>query len=254
MNARRYRVRFPPSEPHMLAQNEAFLFLETPEGTRRIRFHDYATLYKYPGLYEQVFYDRLKCSSPRKVAELLRASVTTAGAVFSELRVLDVGAGNGMVGAELGAHGVARLVGLDIAPEARAAAERDHPGAYDAYYVADLTRLDPSVDEELKEWKLNALTCVAALGFGDIPREAFRTAFNLVEDGGWIAFNIKETFLGEQDASGFSALIKDALLRGQLDLHHLERYRHRISIDGAPLHYFVIVGRKAGDLPAFKAS
>jgi hypothetical protein len=33
-----------------------------------------------------------------------------------------------------------------------------------------------------------------------------------------------------------------------LEVHHLERYRHRLSIDGAPLFYFVMVGRKRGDI------
>jgi SAM-dependent methyltransferase len=250
MATSRYRVRFPQSEPHTLAQDEAFFFLETDGETRRIRFHDYAEIFRHPGLYEQVFFDRLKCTSPRKVADLLRSSVATAGAAFNELRVLDVGAGNGLVGAALAAYGVARIVGLDIVPEARMAAERDHPGVYDAYYVADLTSLSREMDGELKEWRVNAMTCVAALGFGDIAPEAFRAAFDLVEPGGFVAFNIKETFLGEGDRSGFSVLIKQALLRGWLDLHHLERYRHRISIDGVSLHYFAIVGRKAGQIPA----
>ncbi|MCC6555198.1 MAG: class I SAM-dependent methyltransferase, partial [Polyangiaceae bacterium] len=147
MKSKRYRIRFPASEPHSLAQDEAFFLLETDAGTRRIRFHDYAEIYKLPGLYEQVFYDRLKCSSPRRVVDILRAAVSTAGATFSELRVLDVGAGNGMVGAELTAHGVARIVGLDITETARAAAERDYPGTYDAYHIADLTRLDAGTEE-----------------------------------------------------------------------------------------------------------
>lgn len=254
MTTARYRVRFPQSEPHTLGQDEAFFFLETGTETRRVRFHDYAEIFRHPGLYEQVFFDRLKCTSPRKVCDLLRSSVATAGAVFNELRVLDVGAGNGLVGASLAAHGVARIVGLDIVPEARAAAERDHPSVYDAYYVADLTRLSHETEEELKEWHVNAMTCVAALGFGDIPPEAFRTAFNLVEPGGFIAFNVKETFFGDGDTSGFSSLIKQALFRGWLDLHHLERYRHRVSIDGASLHYFAIVGRKAKQIPAAYAS
>jgi hypothetical protein len=36
------------------------------------------------------------------------------------------------------------------------------------------------------------MTSVAALGFGDIPPEVFESAFELVEDGGWAAFTIKE--------------------------------------------------------------
>jgi hypothetical protein len=34
-----------------------------------------------------------------------------------------------------------------------------------------------------------------------------------------------------------------------LEVHHLERYRHRISIDGRPLFYYALVGRKESDIP-----
>jgi hypothetical protein len=34
-----------------------------------------------------------------------------------------------------------------------------------------------------------------------------------------------------------------------LDLHHLERYRHRFSIEGNPLYYFALGGRKLADVP-----
>lgn len=85
---------------------------------------------------------------------------------------------------------------------------------------------------------------MAALGFGDIPVAAFVNAFNLVRNGGWVAFNIKETFLQESDVSDFSRLVKKLLLTDTLEVHHLERYRHRISIDGSPLYYYVLIGKK----------
>ena len=33
-----------------------------------------------------------------------------------------------------------------------------------------------------------------------------------------------------------------------LDLYHLERYRHRLSIEGKPLYYFAIAGRKNANI------
>ena len=57
----------------------------------------------------------------------------------AKLRVLDVGAGNGMVGEELDRMGARHIVGVDIIPEAKEAAERDRPGVYDDYFVVDLT-------------------------------------------------------------------------------------------------------------------
>ena len=50
------------------------------------------------------------------------------------------------------------------------------------------------------------LICVAALGFGDIPPEAFMAAFEQVTEGGWVAFCIKDEFISEEDRSGFSKL------------------------------------------------
>ena len=90
---------------------------------------------------------------------------------------------------------------------------------------------------------------VAALGFGDIPVRVFAEAFHLVDDGGWVAFNIKETFLDDRDTSGFSVFIKTLILSEYLDIYHMERYRHRLSIDGQPLYYFAVACRKSCPIP-----
>ncbi len=240
----RYVIRFPSLTPHTTSQDEAWLSLTTGGVERRLRFHDYAAIYELPGLYEQLFYDRLKCDSPAVVARLLQRAVSAAGGSFTELRCLDLGAGNGMMGEELQRLGVARLVGIDILPAARDAAERDRPGVYDAYHVADLAHPSQELLAELRDWRLDCLVSVAALGFGDIPTEAFRTALALVGPGGWVAFNVKESFLRASDITGFSALVRELLVDEGMELHHLERYRHRLSIDGRPLFYCAIVARK----------
>jgi SAM-dependent methyltransferase len=249
LRRKRYRIRFPSGEPLDLAQDQTYFFLEENGQAKQLRFHDYDQLYLRPGLYEQLFYDRLKCSSPKKVAQLLKKVVDETGGSFTELRVLDVGAGNGMMGETLADYGVARLIGIDIVPEAAAATERDRPGLYDAYYVADLTSLGAEEKIELQNWKLDCVTTVAALGFGDIPPQAFLQAVNLMETNGWIAFNIKETFLDNRDTSGFSIFIKNLILTEYIDIHHIERYRHRIGIDGKPLYYFAVIARKSADVP-----
>ena len=249
--SQRYHIRFPATDPHQMGQDQAYFTLADDSGrTCRIRFHDYDKLYELPGLYEQLFYDRLKCASPEKVVAILRHALHSEPARFNELRVLDLGAGNGIVGEELQKHGVARIVGCDILPAARAAALRDRPGVYDEYYDLDLSRVSPDQQAMLATWNFNCLVSVAALGFGDIPVIAFWQALNLVEDGGWVAFNIKETFLYDDDTSGFSVFIKALLVGGYLDLYHMERYRHRLSIDGRPLYYFGVAGRKNGEVPA----
>ncbi len=244
-----YNIKFPITPPHKLAQDEAYCHLVEGGEERKIRFHEYGEIYKRPGLYEQLFYQRLKCNSPRKVADILAKVLGENRIEMSELRVLDLGAGNGMFGEQLHAVGVARVVGVDICEEAQMACERDRPGVYDAYYVEDFSRLRESTRSELATWHFDCLSCVAALGFGDIPALAFARAFNFIAPSGWVAFNIKESFLLEADTSGFSRLVKSLLMTDALEVHHLERYRHRISIDGRPLFYYALVGRKEQDIP-----
>ncbi|MDX1647171.1 MAG: methyltransferase domain-containing protein [Longimicrobiales bacterium] len=240
-------MEFPPPKGGDLDQDEAYFHLVDDGDRSKIRFHDYPSIYRRPGLYEQLFYDRLKCQSPSKVAGVLSQAVTKVNERPSELRVLDLGAGNGMAAEALASVGVSRLVGADIIPEARAAAFRDRPSIYDHYYVTDLSDLDGPVRDELLAWSFNCLVCVAALGFGDIPPLAVGAALGLIERNGWIAFNIKESFLDASDDSGFSVFVRELIFSEDLDLFHLERYRHRLSIDGRPLSYFAIVGKKSGD-------
>lgn len=241
----RYDIRLPATAPHSLDQDEAWFSLVQRDGAEhRIRFHDYDRIFQHPGLYEQLYYERLKCDSPFVVADRLRAVLSNAKAPFHELRCLDLGAGNGMMGEELQKLGVARIIGADILHDARTAALRDRRGVYDAYHVEDFAAEDDSREARYAPWHLNALVSVAALGFGDIPPQAFFNALALIEPGGWVAFNIRETFFGQSDHTGFAQLIRDLLFGEVLTLHHVERYRHRISIDGRPLFYYAIVAQK----------
>jgi SAM-dependent methyltransferase len=247
---RRHRIQFPPADVRELCQDEVYFYLLDGDTKEKIRMHDYDRIFAVPGLYEQVVYERLKCQSPAMVVDVLNRSVTQSQQRLNELRVLDLGAGNGMVGDELKKQGVSRLVGVDIIPEAQAATERDRPGVYDAYYLMDFCSLDEDERDDLKGWSLDCLVSVAALGFGDIPAQAFLEAFNIIGKDGWVAFNVKETFLDRSDDSGFSQLIRELIFSEYLDLYHLQRYRHRFSIEGEPLYYFALGGRKTGDVSA----
>ena len=246
----KHNIQFPQTESTHLEQNETFFYLTKDQKKEKILFHDYDKIYKIPGLYEQLFYERLKCNSPKKLTEALKYIIDANKEHFTELKILDFGAGNGMMGEELKKTGVARLVGVDILEEAKEAVNRDRPGVYDEYYIKDFTNLNDHDREEIKSWNLNALTTVAALGFGDIPPKAFVEAFNLITETGWVAFNIKETFLYSKDVSGFSKLIRELIFSEYLNINHLERYRHRLSIDGTPLYYFSVVCWKKADIPA----
>ncbi len=246
---KRHRIQFPSEDVRELRQDEVYFYLWDGDGKEKVLLHDYKRIYEVPGLYEQVVYERLKCQSPSTVSDVLRSSVSQSDQRLSELRVLDLGAGNGIVGEELKKHGVSRLVGVDIIPGAQVATERDRPGVYDAFYVMDFCDLADDERAELGSWSPDCLISVAALGFGDVPPKAFLEAFNMISEQGWVAFNIKETFFDRRIDWGFSQFIRELIFSEYLDLYQLQRYRHRLSIEGEPLYYFALGGRKKADVP-----
>ena len=83
-----------------------------------------------------------------------------------------------------------------------------------------------------------------AVGFGDVPPDVFTAALDLVEEGGWIAFTIKEDFLDDADESGFAALIAGMLRSGAIEERDRRRYQHRLDVNGDPIHYVAIAGIK----------
>lgn len=245
----RYEVRFPPSDP-AVRQDQEFCEVKINDAFQRIRFHDYGKIYELAGLYEQVFYERLECSSHKRVCMMLCDVLRERGENPAQLRVLEVGAGNGVVAEELRRIGIESIVGIDILPEARMAAERDRPGVYDNYFVCDLTKLEPQIVAELSQQRPNCLLTVAALGFGDIPPNAFETAFNLVTPGGWVAFNAKLNFLSSADESGFAALLRKMIGAGVIEIEAYRVYCHRRSVRGDRLYYAALVARKRADIPS----
>src|ERR1044072_2360463 len=54
-----------------LDQDEEWCEVEIDGKRRRIRFHDYASIYDVPGLYERLFAEQLECDSPRIGTDLL---------------------------------------------------------------------------------------------------------------------------------------------------------------------------------------
>ncbi|MGH2944101.1 MAG: methyltransferase domain-containing protein, partial [Solirubrobacteraceae bacterium] len=222
-----YALHLPPKPASgTLDQDEEWCEVEMEGKRRRIRFHDYAAIYELPGLYERLFGEQLACDSPRVVTELLGEELRSARCKREELTALDFGAGNGMVGERLAELAIGEIVGVDLLPEARDAAKRDRPGVYEAYYALDFTKLGPDDRRTLMRHDFDVMTCVAALGFGDIPTLAFGEAFNLVGSPGWIAFNIRDRFLEETDgdASSFGRLIGRMVREGILEERTRTRY------------------------------
>lgn len=248
-----FAIRF-PEENDNLEQDEEWFEFELNGRSRRLRIHDYAELYSVPGLYEALIYDKLGCKSPQRLAKLLGAVLADWRTDASDLRVLDLGAGNGIVAEELGKLGARHVIGLDLLEEAEAAADRDRPGLYADYLVADLSRPSRSDLDRLERHQLNCLVSVAALGFGDIAPESFTTAFNAIAPGGWLGMTIKDEFLDAGDNSGFAGFVKALIDQNIITVQAHQRYCHRLSISGEKLYYVAVVARKICDIPTSLSS
>lgn len=237
-----------PELSRRYAQDSEWCVVHLDGQWREIRFHDYGQIFNVEGLYERLFYDILECRSPDVLATAFEAQLTRTQTAPDQLRVLDLGAGNGIMAEKMLDLGVDSVVGVDILPEARRAAHRDRPHVYEEYHVLDMAKLSGNSSQALSRSRPNALTCVAALGFGDIPPRCFVNAFNLLADGSWVIFTIKDDFLSDSDTTGFAKLISNAVEDGMLELLWTERYRHRLATDRTPLRYTGVVGCKRGDL------
>lgn len=236
-----------PDNSCMMDQDEEFFHLITETGQQRIRIHEYDRVYDVPGLYEEVVYNRLQCDSPNVITDLLKEALQKHGNSNEPLRVLDFGAGNGIVGECLRETvNTEAIVGIDIIEEAKKAVKRDRPEIYDDYYVMDLSQPKNHDNQKLSKWNFNALVTVAALGFGDIPTQAFINAFNTVEDNSWVVFNIKDRFFSEDDDTGYNEMLQD-MIGNNLKVVKKHHYCHRLSMAGDPLYYYAVVGRKEDD-------
>jgi hypothetical protein len=141
------------------------------------------------------------------------------------------------------------IVGIDLLREARDAALRDRPGVYDDYHALDLAALSHSERAALGDHEFDLMTCVAALGFGDVPPLVFAEAVNLVGSPGWIAFNLRERLLADEAPAGFGTFIARMLGAGVLEERARISYTHRVSVTGKPLTYLALVASKRRDVP-----
>lgn len=226
------------------SQEEERLIVHFEDGRQEeMPLHEYGRVYAIPGLYEDVVQRQLACASPSELAGALIREVEAEGASLSDLRVLDIGAGNGVVGEELRGLGLAApLIGLDNEPEAGPAAHRDRPGLYAEYLIGDLD--DFSIGSLVEDHDLNCLVGAGALGLGHISAASFDRAWRAFPPGAWLAVTAAEEVLSP--AGDPLAEYVAALRRGEhgTGVRHLGRFRHRLRMSGEPIYYYVIVARR----------
>lgn len=232
-----------------LDQNQEFILLDQGEKRQKIRLHDYQTIFSIPGLYEKIVYEILECNSPKVVTKLLREELSKEFENTSELTVLDMGAGNGIVAEELVNIGIDDVIGVDIINEAKSAAFRDRPELYCEYIIDDLSMPDETTHEILEGKNIDCVTCVAAIGYGDIPPRTLANAINYSHEKGWVALSVKEDFLKEDDSYGVCELYEELIQQEVVDVKKKKNYIHRKSITGDKLMYDAVIAKKNTDIP-----
>ena len=123
---------------------------------------------------------RLGCRTPDRMAALLAGAAARLGREPASVRILDLGAGNGVSGEALAARGMRPVVGLDILPAARDAALRDRPGRLRRVSRRRPVALTPAEEQLIRDAAPNTLACVGSVGGGHLPAEAVAAALELL--------------------------------------------------------------------------
>jgi SAM-dependent methyltransferase len=225
------------------ADDESFTLHRSGE-SETIRLHDYARLFSIPGLYERVVQEMLGCRSPAMATSSLLSALATLGRSPDECRVLDLGAGNGIVGEFLRSEGVSDVVGVDVLPEAREACLRDRPGVYSSYLVTDLGKASSDLADTLRNGNFTALTCVGALGGGHISADALDQVIEALAPGSLVVLTLHDKWLHSSQREGIGAMLQALFSCGVLRLMESEHFVHRVDTSGAELVYVCLVATR----------
>ncbi len=121
-------------------------------------------------------------NAPRGGAELLASRVADKGA-----RVLDAGAGTGLVGEELHRVGFERITALDMSPGMLAQAEQK--SVYEELVVGELGKPLP-----FETGQFAGVTCIGVLTFGHAPPEALDELVRVTAAGGPVIFSMRTDY------------------------------------------------------------
>ncbi|MGB3511812.1 MAG: class I SAM-dependent methyltransferase [Microcoleaceae cyanobacterium] len=243
------QIRLPDSIEN-LPINEEYFFITENGREHRLKLHDYAEVYRIPGLYNYLALEKLYYRSPGVMATLLTENLKNSGESVKNLKLLELGAGSGLFGKAITELRVTSIIGIDIVPEAAEATRKDFPGVYENYFVEDLTQLSTSTHNFLREEKFNGFVCCSALSEGHIPIKAFATGVNLIRYQGWVLFNIAKTsYECEDNCPEFVQLYRQAVEKDYLKIHGTKSYLHRRFFNGQPLEYVAILAKKEADIP-----
>ena len=129
--------------------------------------------------------EALGFSAPMAGAELLEKYVSDKGA-----RVLDAGAGTGMVGKELARRRFTRITALDMSPGMLATAKEK--GVYEDFVIGELGKPLP-----FKTGGFAGTTCIGVLTFGHATPESLDELIRVTKPGGPVVFSMRTDYYTE---------------------------------------------------------
>lgn len=217
-------------------EGEEWIEYGPPERRRRIGFHDYASLYDEPGLYDRVFVELLGMHTAEQVVGLYDDALRRLERDPAAERVIDLGAGSGAGGAELRRLGVGIVIGVDREPAAARATHRDRPGVYDDYVVAEV----PEVLTVLRPRSpFTALVAVASVGTDALRAEQLVWVIEaLLAPRAIVAFAVSEAL--------FPTLVDEVSDQAGLEVLTTVDYVHRRQTDGTDHRATAFVGQRTG--------
>lgn len=241
MNQCPYPVYFP--ENNNVSQGKESFIVEIDGKAEEIFFQDYDKIYAIPWLYDRIF-ELVEYNSPTAICEAFNKLLAKQGISSSEIRVLELGAGSGIVGRNLKNMGIGYLTGLDILESAKEAVERDKPDLYDNYYAVDLTQVPQQIEQELKSIQYNCMVVVSATGWDHIPVSGLEKALDIIVPGGWVIYHTKREQQGTKSHAGSVKWIDQMIESGRIELQLQEPCFHRYSINKEAIYYEIIIGTK----------
>lgn len=241
------RLRIEPVQVEGSLRQADEQFTACVDGTRRqFDMHDYRTMYRVPMLYDAMLYGWLGCQTPRLLARHFKRLLQAAPDAEGQVAMLEVGAGSGAFASALH-HELPdiRILGLDIIAEAKLAAERDRPGAYSDYLVADLCNMSEEAERRIAAFRPTCVGVASATGWGNhIPVAGFEQAFRYLQPRGWFVFHVKPND-PDPECVALVEWIETKLREGEIVDSESDNIFHRYSVTGEEIYYEYVIGRKA---------
>jgi predicted TPR repeat methyltransferase len=180
-----------------------------------------AQLYsEWASTYNRTMVDGLGYTSPGLLAELFARCVA-----WRDQRVLDLGCGTGLVGAELVRHGFSTFDGLDLSTEMMAEADRRE--IYGEFIVADLTKRLPIPSD-----RYGAAICNGTFTSGHVDASCLPEVLRIVAPGGFLACAVHHSVW---EALGFATAFDRLTATGAIEsvtIVESAYYRSSVATDG----------------------